>query len=1076
MSRRALAALVAALTALSGIVVGVMTPLPAAAAPVPLDMEMVADSGELLVRDAEEPFLLESPTRVTGTIDTDQISGATLTTPTISFQQPVAGGALTADVDVAFSQVTPGSATGTLGPDGAFTLQTALRADIHVEVPAAGLSGDCVAAPVQLELSSLEPYSEETGLVTVSDADFTIPSIPVTAQCENAIASGLNESLAGSGHSLVLTLDGDLEVPEIGTEDSETTLVVSPEGGAALGQEVTFTATVAPGDTESTEVPTGLVDIMDGQRMLGQASLVDGIATFTTVQLGLGALDLRARYRGDSLYLSSESTVVPYTVTASPTVTAELPDYATIGGDPVTFDAVTENPSVGTAVANARIDVTISRYDPSGFSFDALAPEDVVLELETAPDTWEPVPLTQVSGTTTPTLTGSIGALSGRPLPAGDELADRLRLSFPNGSPQTIPGSLSVELAVVAVDPDTGSITRELSSTNGRIGLFLPGRVQTEIDLADFGDFGEAYGPTTIRQGGTIATTLVTIMPSFGGTRPTGTLRAAIDGQQVPLFGTFPGDLASPTPNVLPLDPGCGCNTVLVDLPTSVGVGEHTLTFTYSGDDQFTPSTRSAPFTVMAPISDPYRCEMDIFGASRRFNVQLRTFGRMPTTRTDGSTVRLGEYSFEIVADRSYAEWSAFDFLVGGAVTFTGLTIDLGAGGTGSATQAVFDPPAFQGGPSQADDPDISVRFTDAEASVPVTGAPGSVITPAVEGFALTSDAFGIPLAMSCTPLADPVAYGSTTVAGTVLTVEGPDPARADDELGLTAAVFPTTASGTVQFRDGDVLLAIAPVVDGVATSTVTLPAGDHSITARFLAGASAPSTTSAAVPLTVRPAVECASSADEGNGAAVRLVYLELLERCPDAAGYEYWTTQLDEGAVTRQQFARQISSSFEARRVLVNDAYLLMLGRPAEPAGKDFWGARLATTRYDRLLADLAASGEFWTLAGETAEGFVDRVYERLLQRTPEPAGLAYWADRLEEGGSRRELVGVLANLTEPLQAVVGDAYGDILGRTPGTSELASGVTLLKSTGSRSLLLGSLIGTADFFNRAQQLPNPED
>ncbi len=222
--------------------------------------------------------------------------------------------------------------------------------------------------------------------------------------------------------------------------------------------------------------------------------------------------------------------------------------------------------------------------------------------------------------------------------------------------------------------------------------------------------------------------------------------------------------------------------------------------------------------------------------------------------------------------------------------------------------------------------------------------------------------------------------------------------------------------------------------------------------------------------------ATECAAFAEDGNGAIVRLVYMELLGRCPDQAGYDYWIDRLDDGT-TAEAFARAIARTPEAVGKVVDDASDTMLGRAADPAGRAFWVKRLqANGRYDTLLADLGASGEFWSKAGSTNTGFVTRVYERLLNRAPDQSGLDHWVSRLDAGTSRRALILTIANLNEPLGRLVALSYDEILSRNPSTGERTSGITHLRTTGDRSALYAQLMGRTEFDTRAQDFPNPED
>ncbi|HEU5152227.1 MAG TPA: Ig-like domain repeat protein [Iamia sp.] len=1064
------------LTATVGCIVGTATsPLPAAAAPTALDLAMVPGSGELLIRDAEEAYPLESPTSVTGTIDAGVIGGTTLTTPEISFAQEVLGGLATAYVDASFTQVSPGS--GVLSTDGDLSLTVTLRADLHIEVPAAALVADCTSTPITLELISTEPYSEETGVVRVVDEDFTIPAINETAACSDTAVGPLNEQLAGGGHSLGLTLEGAMDIPTcVDCVASTTTLAVAPSGTSSLGQEVTMTATVASGDAGSSVVPTGLVTFLDGNRTVGQSALVGGVATLATSALRLGDHQLSARYSGDVVYGSSTSSSVAHTVDADPVVEAEIPSFLTIGAAPAEFDVAVDNPSAGRAVANARIDVAIKRYSVTGSNLARLTSDDVLLEVQGPGGGWAPVPLTTlpVDGPGSSPVAGVVGTLGpelGRPLAAGAVLTDRVRLSFPAGDPLAGPGPLDVVFDVVEVAPDTGEVVRALSSTAGRMNLFHPGRLPTVVGI-DRDWF--AFRPDPVRQQGTIGALVSVTSPLGSSVFPTGTIAVAIDGQRVPFWATYPGDLSQPNAMTAPIPEHEGNNNVQIPVPSWVGIGSHKLTFSYSGDAQYAPSSLTVDITVIESAGGViYQCEKTEAYTNRRYNIEVLSTGKLPAAARAGTTVDIEDFTLDIVGSMEGLGYDPFKFASrdDGATT----TIDIGPDGSGTGPDLTVTP-------SEMDlfemTTDFDVAFTGEEATVTLNGDPGQTIVPTIEGIVVdfVGQNGGPTQTITCEPLGEPVSFSPVTLAGTTLAVDAPSPARADDDVTLTASTYPSTATGTVRFYDGGDLIDIAPVANGKAVSTVQLPAGQHSLTARFLAGASAPSTTSEAVALAVGPAIECGDVAEAGNGAAVRLVYLELLRRCPEPAGYEYWTDALDDGDVTREGFARQISISMEARKVIVDDAYEMMLERRAEPAARTFWAGRLATGRFDALLADLAASPEFRTKAGGTNEGFVDRVYERIIGRPADADGRWYWMIQLSSGVPRRQLVLTLANLSEPLGAVVTSAYAEILGRAPSASERTDGVTLLRRSSNRSHLYARLIGHGDFFARAQRFPNPED
>jgi len=139
---------------------------------------MVPGGGQLVLRDAEEPFLLESPTTITGTQDAGVISGAAFSTPTISFDLLVESFDVTAHIDATITEVNPGTATGTVDPDGNVSLSTMVTVDLRVRVPAGGIDDRCRATPVNLQLFSVTPYDPDTETVTLANPNFSIPNLP----------------------------------------------------------------------------------------------------------------------------------------------------------------------------------------------------------------------------------------------------------------------------------------------------------------------------------------------------------------------------------------------------------------------------------------------------------------------------------------------------------------------------------------------------------------------------------------------------------------------------------------------------------------------------------------------------------------------------------------------------------------------------------------------------------------------------------------------------------------------------------------------------------------------------------
>jgi hypothetical protein len=126
-----------------------------------------------------------------------------------------------------------------------------------------------------------------------------------------------------------------------------TTTVVSGTNPSLVGQQVTFTATVAP--AFGTVTPTGSVSFLDGATVLGTANLSAGVATYKTTATALtqGPHSIIASYAGGSAFLASASTPLSQLVNLSTTtsVSAAPNTYGDLAAVTVTVSATGNTPS-----------------------------------------------------------------------------------------------------------------------------------------------------------------------------------------------------------------------------------------------------------------------------------------------------------------------------------------------------------------------------------------------------------------------------------------------------------------------------------------------------------------------------------------------------------------------------------------------------------------------------------------------------------------------------------------------------------------------------------------------------------
>jgi hypothetical protein len=248
--------------------------------------------------------------------------------------------------------VTPSSATGTVAfKDGAVTLGTSTLSAGKARLSTAGLSvgshnitavygGDTNdSASTSPPLNQIvDQASSRTTLASSRNPSIIGESVTFTATVTPSFATGtvtffdgaaslgtsalntgkavlITPSLSAGSHSITAVYGGDsndsgsTSATLVQTvRQASSTVLGSSQNPSALGQSVTFTATVTPSSA------TGTVTFKEGATTLGTGTLSSGTATFSTAGLIHGRHRITAVYGGDSAVAPSTSTSITQTV------------------------------------------------------------------------------------------------------------------------------------------------------------------------------------------------------------------------------------------------------------------------------------------------------------------------------------------------------------------------------------------------------------------------------------------------------------------------------------------------------------------------------------------------------------------------------------------------------------------------------------------------------------------------------------------------------------------------------------------------------------------------------------------
>jgi hypothetical protein len=153
---------------------------------------------------------------------------------------------------------------------------------------------------------------------------------------------------------------------------------------------------------------------------------------------------------------------------------------------------------------------------------------------------------------------------------------------------------------------------------------------------------------------------------------------------------------------------------------------------------------------------------------------------------------------------------------------------------------------------------------------------------------------------------------------------------------------------------------------------------------------------------------------------AQVTRLYEAALDRLPDQGGFNFWVgavqhghalSELAQGFIASGEFQARFGDAASSNGAFVDQLYLNVLGRAGEAGGRDFWVGSLdgGASRAD-VLAAFSESAEnkagtaalvrngIWDRSEAAAE--VARLYDTVLGRAPDVAGLSFWKGGLEAG----------------------------------------------------------------------------
>lgn len=199
---------------------------------------------------------------------------------------------------------------------------------------------------------------------------------------------------------------------------------------------------------------------------------------------------------------------------------------------------------------------------------------------------------------------------------------------------------------------------------------------------------------------------------------------------------------------------------------------------------------------------------------------------------------------------------------------------------------------------------------------------------------------------------------------------------------------------------------------------------------------------------------IEFEGVANSANARWVVNLYEQVFARPADLDGLDHWLARVAAGGSTsRESVARSFLNSTEGAQNEALLAYNDLLDRDPDPEGLAFWTDFLRTGSVNTLRFQHLASDEYYDNSGGTDETYIDDLYFDLLGRTIDLEGFDYYLDLLETGTPRWWVSRSIYESPESLGNRVTAYHQAILDRDPTETEIAEGVALILAEDERAV-----------------------
>lgn len=270
----------------------------------------------------------------------------------------------------------------------------------------------------------------------------------------------------------------------------------------------------------------------------------------------------------------------------------------------------------------------------------------------------------------------------------------------------------------------------------------------------------------------------------------------------------------------------------------------------------------------------------------------------------------------------------------------------------------------------------------------------------------------------------------------------------------------PNQSQETVEFNvstDNDALFSVLPTIDPTGTLTFT-PALGVSGTANGGRDTS--------------PTQTFTITVQAGTGTPSQLyveaVFLNVLGRSVDSSGLQFWTQQIASGVAVSSVAQDIVHSAEYFGKYVVEPAFLKLLNRQADSSGLAYWTGQLQNGLTDQQLeAGFISSAEFYADAGGTNADWINQAYMLLLGRPADPEGESFFNGELMDGMTLLQVATGIAGSTENNTNLINGDYEQYLGRPADSAGLTYWLQEFATGMTNEDVIAGFTGSGEYYDK---------